>query len=118
MSDDRKLESLKSLQLEIKSKLNLLATKKAYEDEKNRHIQELSWVLQDIHASILQQRLHRISRIPDLLLPISHPIILWTVSRPVLMRQERRLMMLVSWWMVHIPARSSLIRFLSLKQKE
>ena len=36
MSDDKKLESLKSLQLEIKSKLNLLATKKAYEDEKNR----------------------------------------------------------------------------------
>ena len=55
MSDDRKLESLKSLQLEIKSKLNLLATKKAYEDEKNRHIQELSFAEKELDNLIAER---------------------------------------------------------------
>ena len=55
MSDDRKLESLKSLQLEIKSKLNLLATKKAYEDEKNRHIQELNFAEKELDNLIAER---------------------------------------------------------------
>ena len=55
MSDDKKLESLKSLQLEIKSKLNLLATKKAYEDEKNRHIQELSFAEKELDNLIAER---------------------------------------------------------------
>ena len=55
MSDDRKLESLKSLQLEIKSKLNLLATRKAYEDEKNRHIQELSFAEKELDNLIAER---------------------------------------------------------------
>ena len=55
MSDDRKLESLKSLQLEIKSKLNLLATKQAYEDEKNRHIQELSFAEKELDNLIAER---------------------------------------------------------------
>ena len=55
MSDDRKLESLKSLQLEIKSKLNLLATKKAYEDEKNRQIQELSFAEKELDNLIAER---------------------------------------------------------------
>ena len=55
MSDDRKLESLKSLQLEIKSKFNLLATKRAYEDEKNRHIQELRFAEKELDNLIAER---------------------------------------------------------------
>ena len=39
-------------------------------------------------------------------------------TRMALMRQERHLMMSVSLWMVLIPVRNSLIRYLYLKQRE
>lgn len=42
MSDDKKLESLKSLQREIKIKLSLLAQKNSYEEQKTRHMAELN----------------------------------------------------------------------------